>query len=208
MDLAQYGHGSRIRHGGRGDSPRDSDPADDFTREQVRNCILNGAVLCPTCSPHRSNVESPVGGQGDIEEDLDSDLVAGGGGSGSSSGGGGGLCGAGLFSLSSPSVISRDINTPVCVPNMTSFVGMAVDQVKVLAGAKHHFDLVKFAVCHSSRSYAVEATRILTLGSASSTGAISATEVIMLVGIPMIVIKTGFIPDILRPRIRGAAQPQ
>jgi hypothetical protein len=45
-------------------------------------------------------------------------------------------------------------------------------------GSRHHFDLVKIGLGHNNGiSTSGESTRILTLASGSSTGAISATEV-------------------------------
>ena len=52
------------------------------------------------------------------------------------------------------------------------------NSVRLLVGSRHHFDLVKIGLGHNNGiSTSGESTRILTLASGSSTGAISATEV-------------------------------
>jgi hypothetical protein len=73
-------------------------------------------------------------------------------------------CG-GLFSLSSSAPL------PTTLPPKAS---LSVADVELLVGSKHHFDLVKIGL----NGGASDSTRILTLASGSSTGAISATEVL------------------------------
>ena len=52
------------------------------------------------------------------------------------------------------------------------------NSVRLLVGSRHHFDLVKICLGHNNGISTIgESTRILTLASGSSTGAISATEV-------------------------------
>lgn len=84
--------------------------------------------------------------------------------------------------------------------------------VRLLVGSKHHFDLVKISL---GASVHADSTRILTLASGSSTGAISATEVRRvkksLVAKYMhqmhFHLKTTF-PDLLWPGIWGSFEPQ
>ena len=90
-------------------------------------------------------------------------------------------CGAGIFSLTSsggahspaaPPPASVASSSPAATssgkPSSSNFV-------RLLVGSKHHFDLVKINLGPCVQSS--DSTRILTLASGSSTGAISATEV-------------------------------
>lgn len=69
-------------------------------------------------------------------------------------------CGGGLFSLGSP--------PPASPPKS------AANTVKLLVGSRHHFDLVRIGTGATGTS---DTTRILSMASGSSTGAISATEI-------------------------------
>ena len=61
--------------------------------------------------------------------------------------------------------------------SMSFFSSSASNFVRLLVGSRHHFDLVKISLGEHGVSNSGDSTRILTLASGSSTGAISATEV-------------------------------
>ena len=87
-------------------------------------------------------------------------------------------CGAGIFSLTStgleqPPSSSSSTSKPAAAASASS--ASSSNFVRLLVGSKHHFDLVKINLGPCVQSS--DSTRILTLASGSSTGAISATEV-------------------------------
>jgi len=123
--------------------------------------LLGGTTLSPTTSsgglshPSSNMLNSSQEGNSNSSSPVQEDV---------------GCYGGGLFNLSTSA--AHPI-TPASPPRSTSD-----NSVRLLVGSRHHFDLVKIGLGHNNGiSTSGESTRILTLASGSSTGAISATEI-------------------------------